>query len=111
MEKNNHKGPGFMNGLFLGIIIGAAIVFLIGTKKGKKILKMLTESGIEGVSDLEEMLSEQEDEGDYEQEYSAEGEELTPTPIQTVHREEVKQAIHRPLKRFFRGIKKNIHSN
>lgn len=102
MEKTNHHGPGFMNGFFLGIIVGAAIVFLIGTKKGKKILKMLTESGIEGVSDLEEMLSENEESGDYEQEYTAEGEEIQ-TPQSA-------KPEHRPLKRFFRGIKK-IHSN
>jgi gas vesicle protein len=107
MEKNNnHRGPSFMNGFFLGIIIGAAIVFLIGTKKGKKVLKLLTESGIEGVSDLQEMLSETGDADEYEQEYSADGEEIE----QIMHEPQQEKPVTRPLKRFFRGIKK-IHSN
>lgn len=111
MEKNNHhKGPGFMNGFFFGIIVGAAVVFLLGTKKGKKILKLLTETGVEGVADLEEMLAESEDEEEFEQEYSAEGEELEPNPLRSAHEQEVKPGEHRPLKRFFRGIKK-MNSN
>ncbi|MDE2588780.1 MAG: hypothetical protein KGL95_03855 [Patescibacteria group bacterium] len=91
-----------MNGFFLGVIVGAALVFLLGTKKGKKLLKLLTESGIEGVSDLQEMIAETEDADDYEQEYTSGGEEIE----HIMHVDQESKPIHRPLKRFFRGVKK-----
>ena len=43
-----------------GAIIGGGLVFILGTKKGKKILKMITEEGVEGLS---EILGAQMDEG------------------------------------------------
>ncbi len=48
---NNH-GSRFTDGLLLGMIIGGAAVFLLGTEKGKKILKTLTEQGFEGLGDI-----------------------------------------------------------
>ncbi len=42
----------FSNGLILGVIIGGAAVFLFGTPTGRKVLKILSEQGIQGVSDL-----------------------------------------------------------
>lgn len=42
----------FSNGLLLGVIIGGAAVFLFGTPTGRKVLKILSEQGIQGVSDL-----------------------------------------------------------
>lgn len=45
--------PGrFSDGLLLGMIIGGAAVFLLGTKKGNKILKALTEQGFEGLGEI-----------------------------------------------------------
>ncbi len=98
MDKNNNNhnsGGGFMNGFFLGVIVGAAIVFLLATKKGKQILKTLTENGFEGMSELTDMLEENEDE--FEEGYTQEGEAPTPEPA---------VAIRKPIKRFFRGIRK-----
>lgn len=48
---NNH-GSRFSDGLLLGMIIGGAAVFLLGTKKGNKILKALTEQGFEGLGEI-----------------------------------------------------------
>ncbi|MBI4097868.1 MAG: YtxH domain-containing protein [Candidatus Levybacteria bacterium] len=48
---NNH-GSRFSDGLLLGMIIGGALVFLIGTHKGKKLLKAITEEGFEGLGDI-----------------------------------------------------------
>lgn len=48
---NNHGGR-FTDGLLLGMIIGGVAVFLLGTKKGNKILKALTEQGFEGFGDI-----------------------------------------------------------
>lgn len=51
----NREGGRFSDGLILGILLGGAIVFLLGTEKGKKVLKLLTE---EGGSALEGILKE-----------------------------------------------------
>ena len=48
---NNHGGR-FTDGLLLGMIIGGVAVFLLGTKKGNKILKALTEQGFEGLGEI-----------------------------------------------------------
>lgn len=56
----------FSNGVLLGIIIGGAAVFLFATPTGRKIMKILSEEGVQGISDLiETELDERLDE--YEQ--------------------------------------------
>ena len=44
---SNNSGSKFMTGLMWGAIIGGGLVFLLGTKKGKRIIKTLSEEGIE----------------------------------------------------------------
>lgn len=94
-QHKEHHGGGFANGFLLGVIVGAAVVFLLATKKGKRILKMLTENGFEGVAELTDMFADDEEEME-EEEYTAEGadEKLVP-----------KTAL-KPIKRFFRGVKR-----
>lgn len=58
MERNRDHNNGFMSGVMLGAILGGAGVFLLGTKKGNKILKILTEEGIDTLSEASELLSE-----------------------------------------------------
>lgn len=58
---SNGGGSKFMTGLMWGAIIGGGLVFLLGTKKGKKIIKTLSEEGIE----LSQLLGD--DEGDDEE--------------------------------------------
>ncbi|MDO8639819.1 MAG: hypothetical protein Q7R53_02740 [bacterium] len=65
MNNNNHGG-GFLNGLLWGAVIGGGLVFLLGTKKGKKIIKVVSE-GLGDVSDIGKLLEEDEIE-DYEEE-------------------------------------------
>lgn len=67
MNNNNNcsrcnSGGKFMNGLIWGALIGAGLVFLLGTKKGKKLLRYLTEEGLEGASALSDLIEEVEDE-------------------------------------------------
>lgn len=67
MNNNNNcsrcnSGGKFMNGLIWGALIGAGLVFLLGTKKGKKLLRYLTEEGLEGASALADLIEEVEDE-------------------------------------------------
>lgn len=44
------------SGFLLGILIGVLITLLITTKKGRRILKTLTDEGMEKFSDLEELF-------------------------------------------------------
>lgn len=72
---NNHNNK-FFDGFLWGAIIGGGLVFILGTKKGKKILKMITEEGVEGLS---EILEAQMDEGDSEEDgEEIENEEVSP---------------------------------
>jgi len=72
MDNNNGKsGSNFFSGFLLGFLIGGLVVFLLGTKKGKKILKTISEEGLDnlsnilektdGVSDLDEVYEEEEE--------------------------------------------------
>lgn len=59
---NNTKGSGFLNGILIGILIGGGAALLFSTKRGRKLLKVITEEGWEGISGLEEIFEEVEDE-------------------------------------------------
>lgn len=59
---NNNSGGGrFFDGFLFGLIIGGGLVFLLGTKKGKRLLKMISEEGIENISELLEKNIDQEE--------------------------------------------------
>ena len=42
----------FSYGFLLGLIIGGGAVFLLGTKTGKNILKIISEEGLEGITKI-----------------------------------------------------------
>ena len=48
----NKNSSNFLNGFLLGALIGAGAVFLLGTKKGKQLLKSLSEDGLESITDI-----------------------------------------------------------
>ncbi|MFH1832697.1 MAG: YtxH domain-containing protein [Candidatus Levyibacteriota bacterium] len=50
---DNHQSGGSFNSFLLGLIIGGGAVFLLGTKRGKELVKTITEGGLE----LSELLS------------------------------------------------------
>ncbi len=112
----NNKGGSFFAGFLWGIIIGAALVFFLGTKKGKRLLKVISEEGLE----LSELLGadEVEDlEEDVEyispkkkakkvvnvQEPIEEASEIVKKP--NGNGNPIKKIIS-PARRFFRGIPK-----
>ncbi len=66
MDTNQKSGGGFMSGFVWGAIIGGGIVYLLSTKKGKKILKAITEGGLEGVEELEDIIASVAEEKEYE---------------------------------------------
>ncbi len=65
MNNNGNHGNKFFEGFIWGAIIGGAIVFLMGTKKGKKLLKAITQ---EGVGNLADIIDEGIDEDEFEDE-------------------------------------------
>lgn len=62
MSDSHHDGK-FMFGFFLGGLIGALVVFFLGTKEGKKVEKMLEHKGKDMLDDLDEKLEELEKSG------------------------------------------------
>ncbi len=57
MDNNkNNSGNNFFSGFLLGVLVGAACVFLFGTKKGKRLLKAISEEGAENISNILEKV-------------------------------------------------------
>ena len=99
---NSGQGNKFANGFLLGALIGAGVVFLLGTEKGKKLLKAISEEGVENISHILEEASEPEDldETDAGESDSNGNVENKENPI-----ERVKPKV----KRFFRGVSKRFN--
>jgi len=93
MNEKNHKSS---NGFLFGMILGGGLVFLLGTKKGRKILKELSEKGLdalENLSDLEYVTDDLEEELDSEGDGNLNG--------------EAKSVESKPtMRRFFKGAKR-----
>lgn len=49
MQNNNGR---FFDGLLIGAILGGGVVFLLGTKKGNRVLKVLSEGGFENLTQM-----------------------------------------------------------
>lgn len=93
---NSNSGGGFSHGFILGLLLGGGLVFLLGTNKGKKLLKTITEEGLEGIADLEDFV---EDEAmEYEEDVS------TPLPKKETPHNASEPVV--PTRRLFRGIPK-----
>ena len=60
-NNNNHNNHGMGNGFFLGVIVGVIVALLFSTKKGREILKDMTERGLEKFSDLEKQFEQKEE--------------------------------------------------
>lgn len=72
-ENNTHGDFRFFIGFFIGGLIGAAIIFLLGTKEGRKTGKLLEEKGRDFLDDLHDRIRELEKKGEA---LVAQGEEL-----------------------------------
>lgn len=99
MNNNNHGG-GFINGFLWGAIIGALVVFLLGTKKGKNILKLISEESLE----LSELFGEDDQEVHRKEKPVRQAETAEVPSDPETENGEVKP-VSSP-KRFFRGIPK-----
>jgi len=95
----------FTTGLLLGLLLGGGAVFLLGTRTGKNLLKIVSEQGLDGLVNLLE---------EYGLDTLEEIEEMEEIPEQDVPSSESvvgedseKEEPHKsPKKHFFRRVKK-----
>ncbi len=107
----NREGGRFSDGLVLGLLLGGAIVFLLGTDKGKKVLKLLTAEGgnaLEGIlkelDDAPEKISQPKSKAAEPQIVEAEELSFSEHPRSNGHKHEVKKET-KSAHRFFRRSK------
>lgn len=108
MENNNNKSSNNSFGLFLlGVLVGAAVVFLLGTKKGKRILKAISE---EGKGKLSNLLDKIENSVDLEpaSAKTSEGQGMNLEYVEPVSRKNIVEEKPR-VRRFFRGISRHVN--
>lgn len=60
---DEHPDNKFLLGFFIGGLIGAVIIFFLGTKEGKKAGKLIEKKGKEALDDLEERVEDLEEKG------------------------------------------------
>lgn len=111
MDNNVNKSRGnFFSGFLLGIFIGAAVALLLVTKKGKKILKAISEEGEGKITDILDKLDKSvslpeealEDEGSSFVKASA-NKESDNEEESLVKRDKPK------VKRFFKGVSRRLN--
>lgn len=102
MDKHDHHhGGSFGNGFLLGLVVGAALVFFLFTKRGKQLLKVISEEGLAGVEEFKELLDLEDEEEDYEDVPS-----VKPMKMVVRAEEAVVEKVGKGAKRFFRGVPK-----
>lgn len=58
MHRDNHNNSGHSGGFLLGVLIGVAVTLMLTTKKGRKILKILTDEGMDKLSHWEDIVKD-----------------------------------------------------
>jgi hypothetical protein len=101
MSNEGKPSGNSFSSFLLGVIVGGAIVFLLGTEKGKKILKIISEKGLSSISEILEEADKSVGLNEIEEGVEVAGE----TQLQ------VKEAVgEKPrARRFFRGVSRHIN--
>lgn len=130
-HKNNHQEHqgNALNGFTIGVVVGVALTLLLTTKKGRRILKMLTDQGMDQIEKWEQTIKtktepvvedivDEVDEIMEGHDYMAAEEIKTTTEPPHVSEHAVKHSLKAedPLaesrstnhRRFFRGAKKSL---
>lgn len=94
---NNNSGGGFSHGFLLGVILGGGLVFLLGTNKGKKLLKTITEEGLEGIADFEDFVEDEAEEYEEKSSHNSSEPVVKASPV---------EKVVSSTRRLFRGIPK-----
>lgn len=58
IEEKSKKSPGYMSGFAIGAALGAAAMFFLGTKKGRRLAKQLHQKSGRTVKDLEGVVKD-----------------------------------------------------
>lgn len=88
-EKHHHSSG---NGFMLGVIVGVLLTLLFTTKRGREILKEMTDKGIEKWSELEKLSKELQ-----EEELSSEEVEVDPQDyVKPEEKKEIKYIASQP---------------
>ena len=95
-NNNQHHSNSFANGFLFGLIIGAAAVFLLATKKGRKILKLISEEGLDSLTNIVEEYTSETEKEEAEDIQDEESEEVSPSVVEEA------VPVKKPKKRFFR---------
>lgn len=95
MDQNNQHHNGFGSGFIFGFIVGAAVIFFLFTKRGKQLLKIISEEGLEGIAEFKGLLEMDEEEEDIPS---------SPPSRTYVRAERTVQEVGKTAKRFFRGV-------
>lgn len=118
MEQKEKQGGGLSSGFLLGVVVGVIITLLLTTKRGKRILKLITEEGMSKLSNWEDLFH------DAVEEYQTKPAEpkLPPVDLTSVEEQEDEETIEsapveeepkivvkkeqqpKSIKRFFKGI-------
>src|SRR3990167_9649043 len=98
-------GSRFSDGFLFGLIVGGGLALLFTTKKGNKILKVVSEEGFEGLNKFIEEASESVDEYVEKKAVEPEEESISPSDQDTGLAEkngDAKTEEVKPHRRFFR---------
>lgn len=94
--ENNNSGNKFFNGFLLGVVVGALAFFLLGTQRGKRILKSISQDKFD---DLSKLFQEKEKENNVSEFMDDEDVD-----------DELPAVYKKPkVVRFFRGISRTKH--
>lgn len=115
MEERHSSSQTSLSGFILGVVVGAVLMLLFTTKKGRRILTMLTDQGWSKLSELEGLLENDAVDG-YEEviveeeqppvSQSEKKDKLTKKIEIIEHPTSTVGKITKTTRRFFKGIKK-----
>jgi len=91
MNSNESK---FSSGFLMGLIVGGGAVFLLGTRTGRNLVKIVSEQGLDGLLNLLEEYGLE----DIEEEESS----LSETPKEDISNEKTAP----PKRRFFKRVRR-----
>lgn len=95
-NNNQHHSNSFANGFLFGLIVGAAAVFLLATKKGRGILKLISEEGLDSLTNIVEEYTSEAEKEDVEDIQNEESDEVSPSVVAEA------VPVKKSKKRFFR---------
>ena len=106
-NNNNNSGNNFFSGFLLGALVGAFVVFLLGTKKGKRLLKAISEEGAGNISNLLEEADRFADlDGIEDEKKEASADEMPKRREINIEKTVVQKPV---VRRFFRGISRRVN--